>query len=588
MAATEGPPEPSRPVLSGPDAVAGAQQENAAEQLRELPEELAARLPELLEAMVSVSSGMGLRTILNRIVTTAARLTGARYAAIGVINDERDGLSDLVTYGMTAEQRRDIARLPDGRTGLLGALIDDPVPVRLADLTEDPRHAGFPVNHPRMRSFLGVPIRLGDGEVIGNLYCCEKEGGAEFTDHDLHLVKVLATQAGIQIASARLQAASRQRERWIDGAAALTTTLLAGGEERTTTDDPLAVVAEQGRRLADAASGIVLLPEEGGGLEIAQVSSELPEALTALGAVMESSSPVHRQLLAGRPVFVDDCATDPRMPGWLSESYGPCLLLPLRSGGEVQGVLVLPRLPGALRYTITERTLATQFSAQAALALVLADAQQDRERLVLYEERDRIARDLHDLVIQRLFATGMMLEGTQRKTGEPEVREGIARAVDELDVTIQEIRTAIFALQQGPTEVPTGLRTRIEREIHMAAVPLHFKPSVRFLGAVDSRVGEAVGKNLVAALREALSNVFRHARASRLEVVVDANAKLPDGRDGVRLTVADDGVGVPAGGRRSGLANLEKRAAALGGSSTLGPGIGADGGGTTVRWEAPL
>ncbi|MZG13664.1 histidine kinase, partial [Streptomyces sp. SID5914] len=201
-------------------------------------------------------------------------------------------------------------------------------------------------------------------------------------------------------------------------------------------------------------------------------------------------------------------------------------------------------------------------------------------------DRDRIARDLHDLVIQRLFATGMMLESAQRRSAVPEVRDGVGGAVDELDVTIQEIRSAIFALQQ-PAEAPTGLRTRVLREITMAAVPLGFTPSHRFVGPVDTAVGDLTGKNLIAALRETLSNAFRHAHADRIEVVVDATATLPDGRPGVRLTVADDGVGVPEGGRRSGLHNLERRAETVGGASRLGPGIGADGGGTTVLWEAP-
>jgi signal transduction histidine kinase len=169
----------------------------------------------------------------------------------------------------------------------------------------------------------------------------------------------------------------------------------------------------------------------------------------------------------------------------------------------------------------------------------------------------------------------------------PTVRDGIGKAVEELDVTIQEIRTAIFALQQGPAEVPSGLRTRVLREISMAAVPLGFKPSHRVVGPVDTVVGELSGKNLIAALREILSNAFRHAGASRIDVVVDATVTLADGRPGVRLSVADDGVGIPEGGRRSGLKNLERRAVSLGGASWHGPGLGEDGGGTTVVWQVP-
>ncbi|MFC7306003.1 GAF domain-containing sensor histidine kinase [Streptomyces monticola] len=578
MAAPAVPEEP--PPFPDRDVTGSAAAEQAARSLQALPEELAARLPQLLEAMVSVGSGLHLHTTLDRIAETAASLTGARYAAIGVINDKGDGLADFVTYGVSQEERKRIGDLPDGRSGLLGALIKDPVSLRLDDLTADPRSVGFPPNHPPMRTFLGVPIRVG-GEVFGNLYLTEKQGGGAFSVYDLHMVKVLATEAGIQIGNARLYEATRQRERWIDGSVAVTTALLSGAD----VDDALTVVAEQARKLADSDAGIVLLPAAEGGLEIVAIASDGP--VRPLGAVIPPESPAVDHLLAGEPVFIDDSAADPRMITDLAKEYGPNMLLPLHSGGRVLGALATPRTRGAQPFTEAEKTLAGQFAAQAALALMMAEAQRDRERLAVFEDRDRIARDLHDLVIQRLFATGMMLESAQRRSVVPEVQIGVGKAVDELDVTIQEIRTAIFALQQGPAEAPSGLRTRVLREINMAAVPLGFKPSHRFLGPVDSVVGELSGKNLIAALREALSNAFRHAQASRIEVVVDADVTLPDGRPGVRLTVADDGVGIPEGGRRSGLKNLKRRAESLGGDSWYGPGLEGDGGGTTVVWQAP-
>ncbi|MEU2131430.1 GAF domain-containing protein [Streptomyces sp. NPDC018352] len=552
----------------------------ATRSLQGLSTEITARIPQLLEAMRSVGAGLELHSTLDRICETAAELARSRYAAIGVVDAEGEGLSDFVTYGVPDEVADEIGHRPDGHRGLLGALIHDPAPVRLADLTADPRFAGFPPGHPPMRTFLGVPIRV-QGEIFGNLYLAEKEGG-EFNDYDLHMVRVLATEAGIAIGNARLYEAARQRERWIDGSVAVTTALLSGGDA----DDALSVVAEQARRLADSAAGVVLLPTEDGGLEIVAVSSDDPTS--SLGVIIGPESPVAAKLLGGEAVFVDDSASDARMVTRLAHQYGPSMLLPLHSGGRVLGALATPRARDGRPFTETERTLATQFASQAALALMMAEAQRDRERLAVYEDRDRIARDLHDLVIQRLFATGMMLESAQRRSDVPEVQTGVGRAVDELDVTIQEIRTAIFALQQEPAEAPSGLRTRVLREINMAAVPLGFKPSHRFLGPVDALVGELTGKNLIAALREALSNAFRHAEASLIDVVVDATATLPDGRDAVRLSVADDGVGIPAGGRRSGLRNLARRAESLGGASWFGPGIGEDGGGTTVVWEAPL
>ncbi|MHA5048030.1 GAF domain-containing sensor histidine kinase [Streptomyces sp. SD15] len=537
-------------------------------------------VPRLLEALRSVGSGLELHATLIRICETAAELADARYAAIGVAAEDGEGLVDFVYHGVDEETARRIGRLPDGHKGLLGALIHDPEPVLLAQLTEDARSCGVPEHHPPMRTFLGVPIRV-QGEVFGNLYLTEKRGGP-FDDHDLKMVHVLATQAGIAIGNARLYEAAKQRERCIDGSVAVTTALLSGRDA----EDALRVVAEQARRLSGSAAGLVLLPADEGGLEIVAVASEHPP--TTLGLVIPPESEIVVELLDGEAVFMDDAATDPRALTEIARPYGPTMILPLLSDGRLLGALCTSRLRGGRPFTANERTLAAHFASQAALALVMAEAQRDRERLAVYEDRDRIARDLHDLVIQRLFATGMMLESAQRSSAAPEAREGIGKAVDELDVTIQEIRTAVFALQQGPAEWPSGLSTRVLREINMAAVPLGFKPAHRFVGPVDTAVGELTGKNLIAALRETLSNAFRHARASRVEVVVDATVVLPDGRQGVRLTVADDGVGIPDGGRRSGLKNLKQRAESLGGDSWYGPGLGGDGGGATVVWQAPV
>ncbi|MBW8089570.1 GAF domain-containing protein [Streptomyces hygroscopicus subsp. hygroscopicus] len=534
---------------------------------RGLSTELTARLPRLLEAMRSLGTGPDPHTVpdphivLDRIVRTAAELVGARAAGIGVREPEADavggqGLTDVVTYGETEADRERCAAL------LAGAR------------TPAPWQQG---------SCLTVPLRVGE-EVFGTLCLGGKRGGGSFTASDRQLVEVLATEAGIAIGRTRVQGAARQRERWIEGSVAVTHALLSGDA-----GDGPAVVAEKARELADAAAGIVLLPEDGGeGLTVVAVAAEEPPAL--LGAVLPARSPAMPGLLAGRPVLIDDPAADPLLGTGAPGRYGPDMLLPLSTGDRVLGVLATPRERGARPFTATERALAAQFAAQAAVALVLAEAQRERERSAVLEERDRIARDLHDLVVQRLFAAGMVLESAERTSDAPEVRELIGRAAEELGAAVQEVRTAVFALQHAPPEAqaPAGLRGRVLREVGAAAVPLGFQPSLTFVGPVDSRVGAVTGDHLVAALREALSNAFRHARANRIEVLVDATARLADGRLGVRLTVADDGVGIPAGGRRSGLTNLVRRAEALGGSSTVGPGLGEGGRGTAVVWEAPL
>ncbi|QNP71660.1 GAF domain-containing protein [Streptomyces roseirectus] len=427
---------------------------------------------------------------------------------------------------------------------------------------------------------LAVPIHA-HGEPYGSLCLAARPDGRPFDDADLDLVRVLVGEAGLAIGNARLHEAARQRERWIDGSVAVTTALLADDDP----DDALQVVAEAARTLAEAATGVVMLPAENSGLEIVAVASGGRSEL--LGQVIPVGNDLVKALLDGQEALIDDASSDPRSITSHTDEYGAVLLLPLRGDGRFLGTLGMARASGRPTFSAAERELARRFAEQAALALVAAEAQRDRERLAVFEERDRIARDLHDLVVQRLFTIGLTLGGAQREAVTPEVREGVGRAVDELDVTIQEIRAAIFALRQGPGEAPSELRTRVLREVAMAAVPLGFTPGCRFAGDVDALVGEVTGKNLLAALREALSNSFRHAHASRIDVVVDATATLPDGRPGVRLTVADDGVGITGGGRRSGLLNLVRRAESLGGASGHGPGIGAGGGGTTVVWEAP-
>ncbi|MEU6675845.1 GAF domain-containing protein [Streptomyces sp. NPDC046925] len=518
----------------------------------------------LLDAVLGVGSDLELHTTLQHIVESAAELTGARYGALGVIDPGHGKLTDLFTAGLTEAERERIGPLPDGQSGLLGTLIREPRPLILDDLTADPRSCGVPPGHPEMHSFLGVPVHVHD-EAFGNLYLTEKRGG-RFTDEDLQLLRVLASQAGIAIGNARLYEAARQRERWIDGAAAVTTALLTGEPA----SDALMTVAEKARILANASAGVILQPTEQGGMRIvaaatAEDTDDPPSTAPShhlqndlIGTTIEPGSAVLEQLLGGEPVFIEDSATDPRMTTHVRTNFGPSLMLPLQAGGRLIGTLALPRRRGERAYTSVERLLATQFASQAALALVLADAQQSRQRLAVFEDRDRIARDLHDLVVQRLFATGMMLESTRRRDRSPQVESTLEQAVDELESTIQEVRTAIFALQQPPADAPTTFRGKVLRETAGAAAVVGVQPSVHFSGAVDTRVTEPAAGHLLAALRRALATASRRPDVTRIEVAVDARATLPDGRTAVRLTVYDDGT-----------------------TDGAGPG-------TTTTWQAPL
>ncbi|MEU1530200.1 GAF domain-containing sensor histidine kinase [Streptomyces fagopyri] len=515
------------------------------------------RLPALLEAVLCVGSDLELRATLQHIVDAAADLTAARSAALDITDP--------------------------GDTG--------PLEIR----TARPPAAG-PDRHPRERpdDTLGVPIVVDDAD-FGNLYVAGSRGGP-FTDEDEQLLRMLATQAGVAIGNARLYETARQRERWIEGAAAVTTALLTGEDAA----DALTTVAERARMLADASAGLILQPTAEGGMRI--VTAATPDGPATpddpgdiVGTTIEPGSPLLRHLLGGEPVFIDDSATDPRLTTHVRHRFGPNMMLPLQSGGRLIGTLVLPRDRGGRPYSAEERLLAAQFASQAALALVLADAQHSRERLAVYEDRDRIARDLHDLVVQRLFATGMMLESTQRRSSgeaEAELREILGRAVDELQSTVQEVRTAIFALQQPPADAPTTLRGKVLRETASAAAALGFQPSTRFTGAVEALVPEPVVGHLLTALRRALTSAARRPGVSRVEVTVDATTRLPDGRPGVRLTVFHDG-GTGEGGTLDDGAedgDTDEGDRDEGDMDEGGTNEGGtDGGtGTTVVWQSPL
>ncbi|MGK4582240.1 GAF domain-containing protein [Kitasatospora sp. HPMI-4] len=552
------------------------------------------RMQRLLEAVVSVGAGLDLHATLHRIAAAAAELVDAKYVALGVISPHGDGLSDFIHIGIDDDTADTIGQLPTGR-GILGALIERPEPLRLADLATDPRSVGFPPRHPPMTSFLGEPIRVRD-EVFGNLYLTEKQSGSGvFTPEDAQVLNALAAAAGVAIENARLYEEGRRRERWIAGAAAVSTALLSTDEAEVA----LTVAAEQVRELADGALGMILLPTGDGQMRVAHASGEAAEYVR--GELLPEGSFASR-LLAGEGVYLDDMSTDPDVEIRLARNFGASMAVPMIAAGRVLGGLCVWRSVGAPPFTETEKQLAQTFASQSALALRLAEGQRDQQRLAVFQDRDRIARDLHDLVIQRLFATGMMLEGAARRAIVPEVKTGIGKAVDELDATIQEVRTTIYALQHDDHgDEPDNLRTRVLREGSQAAAALGFKPSVVFTGPVESLVGEQTGRQLLAALREMLSNTARHARASRVGVEIDATVHLdagghpvsgdPEsleraGRPGVLLTVTDDGVGIPHGGRRSGLRNLARRAENLGGAAWHEPG--PDGEGARVRWSARL
>jgi signal transduction histidine kinase len=282
---------------------------------------------------------------------------------------------------------------------------------------------------------------------------------------------------------------------------------------------------------------------------------------------------------------VDDFSHDERVAQVAREQLGlgPAVVIPLGSAANVRGVLTAGRRPGSMPLAPDAVEMVATFAAQAGIGLELAEHRRDVQQLALFADRDRIARDLHDLVIQRLFATGMSLEGASALIRDPEVGNRVRNAVDALDETIREIRTAIFSLQSHSQPEAPGSRAQILGLVEQMTGPLGFAPSVRLDGRLDAVAGGAVLEHLLAVLREALSNVARHANATRTDVAVSI-ADTGSGHDLV-LTVQDNGSGIKPGGRRSGLANLADRAAALGGS--MQAESVADGG-TALEWRVPI
>src|SRR5580658_619553 len=526
------------------------------------------RMRGLIEAVVAIGSGLDLESTLRRIVETAVRLVDATYGALGVIGDGKQ-LAEFIPVGLSQDEIGAIHHWPEGR-GLLGLLIDDPRPLRLADIATHSASSGFPDGHPPMRGFLGVPVRIRD-EVFGNLYLTNKRGGGDFTEDDEAVLVALGAAAAVAVENSRLYEAARRQQRWIQASAEVTTRLLSGSEP----GEVLAGITRQARELSGADLAVLALPdEEGRRLTITYADGDGADATRGL------------VLPTGEPQTADDFAADDRASkaarGAMSQ-IGPAVVFPLGAPGNVRGVLTVGRRHGALPFPQAQADVVASFAAQAGVALELAASRAKAERLSLYQDRDRIARDLHDLVIQRLYATGMSLEGTMSMITRPEVASRITNAVDAMDETIKDIRASIFALQAHDATGQPHLRGDIVVLVEEMTPLLGFAPSLRLGAGLGAPVSPELARQVLAALREALSNAARHADAGQVDVTVDVD---PDGM--LTVLVIDDGAGIPAGGHRSGLRNLAERAEDLGGKLLLSPADPtAPAPGTRLEWRVP-
>jgi two-component system, NarL family, sensor histidine kinase DevS len=532
------------------------------------------RLQQLLDANRTIVSELSLPAVLRQIVQSARETAGARYAALGVIGS--DGLvEEFIHVGIDGTTVAAIGDLPKGR-GLLGALIGHAEPIRLPRITDDPRSSGFPPGHPPMTTFLGVSIRNRD-QVFGNLYLTDRLDGNDFTAEDEELISALAATASIAIENARLYEESRQRQEWLRASGEISRNLLWSED---TDIDTLRRIAVSVKRLAAADVVSVVLPLLPGEQEL--------EVVTAVGIGQKdltglryrpADSIAWRAMHEGRGLIVQN--VDRQSGVFLHLRHAvpvtQVMAVPLIGESGARGALIAGRIGRHTTFTVADLDMAETFAGQATIALELADARAAQQHLAALEDRDRIARDLHDHVIQRLFAVGLGLQSVAASADESAIHARLAEAVEELDETISQIRTTIFDLHD--TIPDNRLRSRVKAVVEELEPLLGVQLELTWVGPLDTLVDPSVITDVEAVVREAMTNVARHAEASTMRVTIRADT------DRLTVDVSDDGVGLRDNPRRSGLANLRSRADSRGGTLIL---ENQEKGGLRLRWSIPL
>jgi signal transduction histidine kinase len=535
---------------------------------------------------VSVDPHQPLPNVLRRIVACSRGLVGARYGALGVTGPDGK-LAEFVYDGIDEEASAEIGG-PPRCVGLLGELMKRDEPLRLADLEADPHSFGFPSHHPPMRTFLGVPVHV-RGEVFGNLCLTDKLDGGEFTEADEEVVVAIAEAAGLAIENARMYEQIRQREVWLRASNEVTRALLTGTSGR----DALALVAARARAAADGSVAALVLPDGSGDLVLEVVDGARGHGVEGIRAPRQGRS--WQVFSTGEPVQFDELGPFEPVEGGACEQMaaelsrlGPTVLVPMAAGERVLGVLLVARARDERSFSDADVQLLESFAEQATLVLEFTRGQEDSQRLAVLEDRDRIARDLHDLVIQRLFGLGLGLQGLNGLVVRPVVAARLAGFVDEVDQTIREIRRTIFSLQEPPASA-VSLRGQLLRAVQESAGLLGYEPTVAMDGPLDSVVPDHVRPDLLATVREALANVARHADAHAVNVDVTVDRAATQ----LQLVVRDDGQGLPGQGpgpgakprRTGGLVNMAARATRWQGRCSI---ESARGKGVTVTWSVPL
>jgi len=544
------------------------------------------RLARLIDAGRGLLSELDLETVLDRLLATAAELTGARYAALGILDDDRRELARFLTRGIDEESHRAIGDLPRGR-GLLGVLIDDPRPLRLDDVAEHLRSYGFPPGHPPMRTFLGVPIVI-RGEAWGNLYLTEKGGGAAFTAEDEDAAIILADWAAIAIENARLYRDATGRgeelERAIRGLQATAAIARAVGAE-TELDRILELVVKRARALVDAHNVIIML-RDGEELVIAAGAGHVTIGESA--RVPLSGSTAGEVLAAGNPRRIANAAHELRIP---PEELGvghasTALLVPLAYRGQGLGVLAaFDRLEGDGAFTRDDEQLLEAFAAQAATAVATAksvEADRRRRSLAAAEgERHRWARELHDETLQALGGLKVALSSAARLDDVDAMRAAMRDATQQLTGDIESLRSLIAELRP-PALDELGLAPALSSLVQRTVAIDGLEVQAEVMLPDDRRLAPEVETTVYRVVQESLTNVVKHARAGSVDLAVRC-----DGHE-VTISVADDGIGFDRGGAVAsgfGLIGMRERIELAGGELSVQPGPEA---GTVIRARLPL
>jgi signal transduction histidine kinase len=531
-----------------------------------------AQVQNLLDAFLSVSTGLDLPSTLRRIVESACDLVDARYGALGVLRQGGGGLAAFIHVGIDEALAATMGHLPEGK-GVLGQLISEPHPLRIPDLGQHPSSVGFPPHHPPMKTFLGVPV-LVRGEVFGNLYMTEKRHG-RFTAEDEAVLTALAGAAGIAIHNARLYEESEIRRRWLAAVADVRAVLL----ETPSAADALTLIAERIAGLTEADASWLFMgphPETGAYTMSAQSGKGLNDLTDERFA--PGDSPVLDALDQADGVVTMDLsgmAYESRNP---HIDWGPCIAIPLRGTHSDNAVVIAARKVGADPFDPSITPLVKAFADQASVALDMAARQRLARQLDVYEDRDRIARDLHDHVIQRVFAAGLALQAVLPRVDDAQARSRVGFVVRQLDDTVRDIRTTIFDLQTTDgADAGGSVRRRLLDIVNETADGI-LEPTVRMSGAIDTLVTGELAADVEAVVREGVSNAARHSGGGHVTVTLDV-------ADEVVVEIVDDGRGIDPQAARSGLRNLEQRAGGHGGQSAVE--VVRDGG-TRLRWSAPL